>query len=111
MATTSATKNNGSNNHAQMADIEEQLAKLSEEMKALTSVVSDFGSGKVSNARAQASDIADELKTRSVSTINRASKTLSAAETDFEDQIRTNPLAAVGIAAGVGFLLAMVTKR
>lgn len=111
MATTSATKNNGSGNHAQMADIEEQLARLSEEMKALTGIVSDFGSGKIDTARAQASGIADELKSRSVSTINRASKTLTAAESDFEDQIRTNPLAAVGIAAGIGFLLAMVTKR
>lgn len=111
MASVSASSKTNGSNHAQMVDIEEQLAKLSEDMKALTGIVADFSSGKVSEAKAQAADISDNVKSRSISTFNKASKRVSAAESDFEDQIRDNPLAAVGIAAGVGFLLAMVTKR
>ncbi len=112
MATATRTNNsNGKSDHAEMGDIEEQIARLSEDVKALTGIVADYGSGKFDEAKSRASERSSELRARSARGLQAASKQFSEVEGEFENQIKANPLAAIGIAAGVGFLVAMITKR
>ena len=93
------------------ASIEDQIAKLSADIAALTRTVADYGSGKLEEAAAEARNLKDNVAEKSVAAAQVAKDTLLTAEGDLEDKIRAHPLAAIGIAAGIGFLAAIMSKR
>lgn len=93
-------KNNGKGATATAADVEEQFERLRADIAALSQTLSDFGSGKL-----------EEIADRSAGLANDAKARLKTAEGDLEDRIRANPITSVGIAAGVGFLVALLTRR
>ncbi|MGR6433024.1 DUF883 family protein [Rhizobium sp. PAMB 3174] len=111
MATATVLKNNAKTDYASAADIEEQLQKLSADVAALTKTMADFGNGKMDEAVKQARSLKDDMVERSAVVAADTKKRLVSAESDFEDQVRAHPLAAIGIAAGVGFLAALMSKR
>lgn len=93
------------------ATIEEQIAKLTADIAALTRTVAEYGSGKLETAAAEALTLKDNVAEKSAAAAQAAKDTLITAEGDLEEKIRTHPLAAVGIAAGLGFLFAVLSKR
>lgn len=97
--------------YASATDVEKQLAQLSADIAALTKVVASFGSGKLDEASQQAKMFAEDLSQRSSAAASDIKDRLAAAESDLEGRIRRNPLASVGIAAGVGFFLALLSRR
>ena len=71
-------------------------------------------SGKQFKTAEEMSDQMDELRSEIqnlASTVTDvAGKQLTAAQNSLETSIRNNPFAAVGIAAGIGFLYAMIRR-
>lgn len=100
MATAESVQNNEKGTSATAADVEEQFEKLRRDIAALTRTLGEFGSRKVDEAADRTAALAADARNR-----------LKSVEGDFEDRIRANPLAAVGIAAGVGFLVALIARR
>jgi ElaB/YqjD/DUF883 family membrane-anchored ribosome-binding protein len=112
MATpTSKTQDADNNDYASATDIEKQLQKLSSDIAALTKIVASFGTGKLDEASQQAKTIADDISQRSAAAATDIKDRLATAESDLENQIRRYPLASVGIAAGLGFVVALLSRR
>ena len=65
-------------------------------------------------SRTEISDQIDELRSEiqnlATTLINVAAKQLACAQDSLEKSIRNNPIAAVGIAAAIGFLYAMIRR-
>ncbi|HBF31217.1 hypothetical protein [Rhizobium sp.] len=112
MATTTPLKKDVDvNAYASATDVEKQLEKLSADIAALTKVVASFGSGKLDEASQQAKTFADDISQRSSAAASDIKDRLAAVESDLEGQIRRYPLASVGIAAGLGFIAALLSRR
>jgi ElaB/YqjD/DUF883 family membrane-anchored ribosome-binding protein len=110
-ASTPLIKDADKNDYANSADVEKQLEKLSADIAALTKIVASFSNGKIDEAQQQARSIAEEISQRSSAAAADIKDRLISAESDLEGQIRRNPLASVGIAAGIGFLAALLSSR
>ena len=113
MATNAAQliKNDGKTGYAGVEDIEKQLEKLSADVASLTSTLASYGNGKAGEVTDNAKRLAESLTERSAVAVSEAKGRLVSAEGDLEDQIRRYPLAALGIAAGAGFLAALLSRR
>jgi ElaB/YqjD/DUF883 family membrane-anchored ribosome-binding protein len=93
------------------ADVQQQLEKLSHDISELTKIVAAFGNAKVKEAGDRASMLGADMAERSNQAIEATRSSIAAMEQDLEEQIRSRPLQAVGIAAAIGFLAAIVTRR
>lgn len=96
---------------ATAADVQAQLDKLSQDISELTKLVAAFGNAKVKEAGDRASMLGAEVADRSALAFEATKSSLNAMEQDLEAQIRAKPLQAVGIAAAVGFIAAILTRR
>lgn len=88
-----------------------RIAELRSEIASLTKTLSSLGAEKADDYR----DAAERITAEAVSASRRAfgaarSEALSLEE-GLERRVRENPLKAIGVAAGVGFLLALLTRR
>lgn len=103
-------------------DVEAQMRQLKQDLASLSRTVADLGASKASDAGARAQALRDEiaaqllafkdtLAQRSVATAGLARDRLATAESEIEDRVRAHPLAAIGIAAGIGFLFAKMSKK
>jgi len=81
-------------------DIEAQLAELRKEIASLTRNLAAYGSAKV-----------DDTVSASIDAINAAKQEALSMEDAFEQQVRARPLQSIGIALGVGFVAALLTRR
>jgi ElaB/YqjD/DUF883 family membrane-anchored ribosome-binding protein len=62
-------------------------------------------------ATGDSSERAQELRPRAEESIRKARATLEGASKDLEEQIRTHPFGAVGIAAAIGLVLGVLIAR
>jgi ElaB/YqjD/DUF883 family membrane-anchored ribosome-binding protein len=92
-------------------DIEAQLAELRREISALTKNLAAYGSAKVDDYRAGVDKLAADTVNASLNAINAAKDEAMSLEDAFEQKVRARPLQSIGIALGVGFLAALLTRR
>lgn len=103
-------------------DIEQQLAALKADIAGLTKALADYGQAQGNNLSAAASDTAHAAKVKSADAAHQAAvhaeeaylmarAKANDALSRTEDSVRQNPAAAVGIAAGLGFLAGLLTAR
>lgn len=85
---------------ARAKELEAQIEQLKHDVAALTSTLASFGNATLHQVGDKAADA-----------INSARTSVSAMEQDLEDKIRAKPLQSVAIAAGLGFLCALLTRR
>lgn len=85
-------------------DLSEQVSLLKNDIANLTSTMGEYGKAKTSQVKASAINTADHLATASR---DRAVQ----AQHSAEEFVRTQPTAALGIAAGLGFLVGLLTAR
>ena len=85
-------------------DISVQLAVLKDDIASLTSTMADLTKAKSAEAANQAKSTAQDLAN------SGRDKALEAQQTA-EDFVRTQPAAALGIAAGVGFIAGLFATR
>ncbi|WP_117192276.1 DUF883 family protein [Rhizobium terrae] len=92
-------------------DIETQLQQLREDIANLARTVAAVGNEKAGEVKGRARRAASEAADASMHMVEAAREQAVSLERDLERQIRTNPIQAVAIAAGVGFLFALMTRR
>ena len=85
-------------------DLSEQITVLKNDIASLTSAVTEF-----SKAKGQAASDQVKATAADMSAAGRA-KALEA-QASAEEFVRTQPTAALGIAAGVGFIVGLMTVR
>lgn len=92
-------------------DVAKQMAVLREDIAALSATVADFGKAQgammKSSALHKAEEVAETGAAAAEVVKSKAVKTYS----DAEESVRANPGTAVGIAAGIGFLVGMMSAR
>ncbi|MBW8319355.1 MAG: hypothetical protein K0M49_02925 [Arenimonas sp.] len=96
---------------ASAGDVQAELENLRRDIAALTQTVASFGTGKLKEASVRASQLGTEAADVSAQYVESARNSLRSAEQDLEAQIRAKPLQAVAIAAGVGFIAALLSRR
>ncbi|EAQ04847.1 hypothetical protein OB2597_06175 [Pseudooceanicola batsensis HTCC2597] len=115
MADTTATSNGtgGKNSKAGASadDVKEQIAALQADVAELTRAVAGYGRARGEEARRAANRTADDMRARAEKMGHDAEAQLRSGYAQAESAVRENPTAAVGIAAGVGFLLGLISAR
>ena len=87
-----------------LEDLTEQMAILRDDIAALTSTVGNFGKAKADEAAETVKSTAADLK-------EAGQQSLAETQARAEDFIRSQPATALGLAAGVGFLVGLLTAR
>ncbi|QFU10203.1 hypothetical protein PARPLA_00232 [Rhodobacteraceae bacterium THAF1] len=81
-------------------DLQRQVEMLKSDISKLTESLGDYGRTKGREAQAEARRRADELRSEA-----------QAKYDDVESYVRENPAQALGIAAGIGLLIGMLSRR
>ncbi len=92
-------------------DVEAQISQLREDIAALARTVAALGNDKASEVRGKARRAATDAADASKQMVEAAQKQALSWERDMEQQIRSKPLQSVAVAAGVGFIFALMTRR
>ncbi|QDZ02255.1 DUF883 family protein [Nitratireductor mangrovi] len=108
---TNTNKNGNGGNEPSAQQIEEQIAQLRSDVAGLARTIAGYGSHKAGAARDQAIE-----KGHAVAAIPREAVSLLQGEIDMLERslkarIRSRPLTTLGMAAGAGFLLALLSRR
>ncbi|QCM02670.1 DUF883 domain-containing protein [Agrobacterium tumefaciens] len=93
------------------ADVAAQLAQLREDLANLAKSVKALGVGASHELKAQAARVADDALTASGEMADSVRSEISSLNDNLTDQVQKNPLQSLGIAVGVGFVLALLTRR
>lgn len=96
---------------ASTKDIEVQLNQLREDIAALAKTVAAVGNEKASEVKGKARRAAADATDASYQMVEAAKDQAISLERDLERQIRANPIQSVAIAAGVGFIFALLSRR
>jgi len=81
-------------------DVQADLEALRRDLAALTQTVASFGSSKIRQAGETSQQYVDSAR-----------ETILNAEEDLEAYVRSRPLQSLAIAAGVGYVLALLSRR
>lgn len=110
MATT-AKRTNGKADGPTADDLAKQIEALQDDLGALTQTIADMGKAKgqaaVSATKAKLADARDNVADHAETARAQAAE-LHGQANDF---VKNQPAAALGIAAGLGFLIGMMTTR
>jgi ElaB/YqjD/DUF883 family membrane-anchored ribosome-binding protein len=93
------------------AEIELQLQQLREDISALAKAVAAAGSNKAEDLKSKARRASNDAMGASAQMMDAARAQAVSIEKDLERQIRTKPMQSVAIAAGIGFLFALLSRR
>lgn len=97
-STTGGASTTGSS--ATGGDVQADLEALRRDIAALTQTVAAFGSGKIREAGETSQEYMDTARERFMN-----------AEEDIEAYVRSRPLQSLAMAAGVGYVLALLSRR
>lgn len=113
MATTrTAAKSRGNGSDIPSTeDVEKQFEQLRSDIASLTDTVQRMGVGKVNEAQHAAKDAGQDLTEAYEGALHSLQAEFDTLESNVTRQVRSNPLQALGLAAGVGFLLAVLTRK
>lgn len=96
---------------ASTKDIELQLQQLRDDISNLAKTVAAVGNDKASELKGKARRAANDAADASLNAVEAAREQAASLERDLERQIRLKPIQSVAIAAGAGFLFALLTRR
>lgn len=111
MPSANSTSDFASTGSASTKDIELQLQQLREDIAMLAKTVAAVGNEKAAEVRGKARKAANEATDASLHIVEAAREQAASLERDLERQIRLKPIQSVAIAAGAGFLFALLTRR
>lgn len=101
---------NGSD-RALTGGVQDRIAQIRADIGELTESVTRTGSAAAADVKNHAGAISSDVTRASEETVAELTRQLDALERDARGRIRENPLTAIGIAAGIGFLAALVMRR
>jgi ElaB/YqjD/DUF883 family membrane-anchored ribosome-binding protein len=91
--------------------LEEQVAQLQDDIKAIAGTLARLSNDKVSEVREVAKGEVRQLQRQGQHVIDDVQDQASAMEKQLKDTIREKPLTAVASAVGIGFILALLSRR
>jgi len=91
--------------------LEDQIAQLQTDLKSIAATLAKLSSEKVTEARDVAQGEMRHLKRQGQHVIDDVQDQASAVEQQLKDTIREKPLTAVASAVGIGFILALLSRR
>lgn len=92
-------------------EMRQRIDDLKDEIASLSKTLSALGGQKVDDYRDTVEKLASDAMAASLRAFDTARTEAASLEEGFERQVREHPLRAIGIAAGVGFLFALMTRR
>jgi ElaB/YqjD/DUF883 family membrane-anchored ribosome-binding protein len=112
MATsTSAARNTASRGEDDVANIEQNIERLRGDISALAQSISRYGADKTGEYKDRANKAGNDLAQASKDTLDSLTAELNDLERAVSTRVRDKPLQALGIAAGIGFLVAFLARR
>jgi ElaB/YqjD/DUF883 family membrane-anchored ribosome-binding protein len=109
--TATATKRRNGKTQPTPAEVETQISKLRSDISSLASSVAEYGSQTLESAKSQAGALSHDAAAASETALAELRNQLDAIESDLRSRVREKPLQAIGIAAGLGFLIALMMRR
>lgn len=102
--TTSAKNGRATSKDVSIEDLANQIEVLKADISGLTSTIADYTKAKGAEASATA-------KTKAKEAVETGREKALEAQLHAEDFVRTQPATALGLAAGLGFLVGIFTAR
>jgi ElaB/YqjD/DUF883 family membrane-anchored ribosome-binding protein len=102
---------NRASSAAKEAQLEDQIAQLQADLKGIASTLAKLTNSKVSEVRDVATSEARHLQRQGQNVIEDVQDQAGALEQQLKDTIREKPLTAVASAIGIGFVLALLSRR
>jgi ElaB/YqjD/DUF883 family membrane-anchored ribosome-binding protein len=106
-----STRKSESTNPGNSENIEEQISRLQEDIRAIAASVARLSGEKVSEARDTAKGQVRHVVAQGRHAIDDVAGQATALEDTLKETIRERPLTAVAGAIGLGFLLALMSRR
>ncbi|HVX82650.1 MAG TPA: DNA gyrase subunit B [Devosiaceae bacterium] len=91
--------------------LQEQITKLQDDIKAIGASLAKLSDAKVSEARATARARYRTLKSSGQQVVDDLGEQVNAYEGQLAEAIRERPLTAVAGAIGIGYLIALLSRR
>jgi ElaB/YqjD/DUF883 family membrane-anchored ribosome-binding protein len=91
--------------------LEEQIAQLQTDLKAIAATLTKLSSEKVNEARETAKGEAHNIQRQGQHVIDEVQDQAGAMEKQLKDTIREKPLTAVASAIGIGYILALLSRH
>ena len=91
--------------------LEDQVARLQDDLKSITTTLARLGNQKVSEVRGTAEDQYKSLVKSGQHVVDDLGDQAGALEDQLKQSIREKPLTAVATAIGIGFVIALLTQR
>ncbi|WP_075216839.1 DUF883 family protein [Mongoliimonas terrestris] len=95
---------------AESRRLEDELAELKKELARVSSLVGDIATHRYEAAKDRAAGYADEAMRQGAVLRDEAYARAGALEAEAERTIRERPLTAVAVAAGVGYLIGLISR-
>lgn len=112
MATAAAGKTRaGNGTKATPEDMEAEIARLRADVTRLAEQLARTGEHSVSAAKRAASEGAEQLRAKGEAAVEALRSNADDIEKQVTDAVREKPLTALAIAAGVGYFLALLSRR
>jgi len=92
------------------ADLEAEIARLRADVAALAEQLSRTGEHTYSAARRVASEGAEQLRAKGEAAVDALKSNASESEQQIAEAVREKPITALAIAAGIGYLLAVLRR-
>lgn len=92
-------------------DVDDQIAQLRADISSLTDTVQRMGTGKVHDVQRKAADVTHDAAEVYGDALSSLRGEVEDLESKVTSRVRSNPLQAIGIAAGIGFVIAMITRN
>lgn len=99
-----------SNRRVKEDSLEEQIARLQEDIKGIASSIAGMAEDKITDARGMAKRETENLVRGGQHAVEGVTDEFGHLEKQLKDAIRDKPLTAVAGAVALGFLLAIVTR-
>lgn len=105
-----ATKAEG-DARASQSEIEAQIATLREEIAKLTAQIQSSGERSYGAARKIAAESVDHVRAQGEAAVQRLRSNATDIEAQLAESVREKPVTSLAIAAGIGFLFALIARR
>ncbi|MCB1422466.1 MAG: DUF883 family protein [Nitratireductor sp.] len=113
--TATDTKTNGSANPKASGnlgkDIDKQIDRIRNEIRSLAETVTEAGVVVAGDVKTQAAAKASDARATSQQVFEDLNKQLATVEKQLAGHVRRKPVSSLAIAAGVGFLAALIARR
>ncbi|WP_181700299.1 DUF883 family protein [Chthonobacter albigriseus] len=113
MANTGSTARTPESNEQMQADnarLQSEIAELKAELARLSSTIGTIANRRYEDLRDRASGYAEDFARQGAALRDQAYERAGVMEQEVERSIRERPLAAVAIAAGVGYLVGLISR-